>query len=613
MFGLRSLFGSDDPPPKPSGGRKPLSKATGPTNGARPVARNGNSDPQAKPKLRSIEGGASRATPDNESRPKHEIQEITSVADIPQFRAVVTATGEDGALPPGQQVVCAGVLTGSGHVWLVVERQYFETAGVAVSDIRARLRRNKLVVERTVISNRDLIAAIYESAPRLKDADRGYDADSEEARDFHEFISYGFNNRATDVHFEVRAHQGIVRYRIDGKLRPMRNPTKGVFLREQLIGAVGIAYNKFMSDKTGSHSNFNEEESQACMIPYTIGKTELNLRFQSTRLHTGFDVIIRYLPPATARTFESLGYSEDQIHNLKLAARSARRMFLICGITGSGKSTTLTTAISSIPRKDEKKIFSVEDPVEYADDTISKISVQRTLKANSEKAPYREIEAVLMRCDPDVVNMGEIRDRDTGAAAQTFIRTGHQVMATLHANSVIGAFDRLTGSDIGMSLESVTSPKLWSLIVYQALVPVLCVHCRLPAREVIPELMTFIENIFRISTDGMFVQNDKGCEHCDHVGTTGATVVAEMMTPTREVLQAMRQGDQFKAERLWRATSDGRFDSPNMEGKTVFEHALYKAYLGIIDPREVEEFEAYERFEILDSRQIIGGGSDYES
>ncbi len=100
----------------------------------------------------------------------------------------------------------------------------------------------------------------------------------------------------------------------------------------------------------------------------------------------------------------------------------------------------------------------------------------------------------------------------------------------------------------------------------------------------------------------MFVKCPEGCVHCDKRGTIGLTVVAEMMQPSRAELRLIRESNEFEAEKLWRGRSDGLFDSDKMEGKTVFEHALYKAYLGIIDPRVVERFETFERFEIISPR-----------
>ncbi len=134
--------------------------------------------------------------------------------------------------------------------------------------------------------------------------------------------------------------------------------------------------------------------------------------------------------------------------------------------------------------------------------------------------------------------------------------------------------------------------------MYQSLVPKLC-SCAEHADDTIPHITGFIRERFHIDTSKMRTKREGGCEKCGGRGTKGLTVVAEMYQPSRQFLMHMRNNDEYQAERAWRSESDGRFDSPNMRGKTVFEHALYKAHLGIIDPRQVETFELLDQYEIM--------------
>ncbi len=530
------------------------------------------------------------------------LMRVYSVADLPEYKTILT--GKDGKfeLAVEKQEVCVAIGLESKAVWILVTAEFYANSRIFVMGLRERMRKAELITEKVVFAEEELIAAIYDSASRLRVSAAFEEVMTEEGIVFDQIVRYGLEHRASDIHIEVRGQQGLVRYRINGDLEQMHNENRGIYVMEQLRDTVGYAYNKLQSERTGSHSNFNPEAYQSCMIPYKVGNAKMNLRYQSTRAWGGFDVVLRYLHQyenTDTKEFCQLGYSEDQARMLDIASRTRTGLVMVAGVTGSGKSTTLKTIIENIPDREHLKIFTIEDPVEYAIPSVTQVSLQRTFSADSEKMPYREIQAVLMRCDPDTVMVGEIRDLESGETAQTLIETGHQVMATVHANSIFGVFPRLLAPNIGFSVNTLTAPQFWSLIIYQALVPVLCKFCRIPAEEVIAEKLKLIRTRFLISTDGMYVKNPSGCESCNGRGTTGVSVVAEMMQPTRMELRYIRENSEFEAEKLWRNRSDKQFDTPRMEGKTVFEHALYKAYLGEIDPRVVERFETFERFEII--------------
>lgn len=572
----------------------------------RPAARR----PEAQTNTRS--GGASvvklRAVPSASGSAQirsggTEIVCLQSVADLPHMKSVLTVAGAAYELPETQRPRCVAFETDHRKIWILADAEFMRSPSTKmhVASLRERMRKAELIVEKTAVGTSELIKSINNQARHLKDSQNGEQENTEERQFFHMLVKVGLQNRATDIHAEVREKQALIRYRVDGELETMRNDVRGVYISNEVSDALGYAYNKLSSERTNSSSAFNPLESQSCMIPYSLGSRKMNLRYQSTPVHGGYDVIIRYLfddeKAMKVSKFEDLGYSGDQAAMLDVAARTRTGMVMIAGITGSGKSTTLKTVIQNIPGRAGLKIFTVEDPVEFSIEGVSQISVQRNLKDTKVKTPYDEIQAVLMRCDPDTIMQGEIRDRPTGEAAQVFIETGHQVMATVHANSVLGVFPRLLARSIGFSLETLTTVQFWSLIIYQALVPKLCPNCKIPADKVIFGKVAYIRDKFDISTDNMFCRNEDGCPECDHRGTKGQTVVAEMVQPTRLLLKHLRERDEYEAEKAWRNNSDRKFDTPHMTGKTVFEHALYKAFLGEVDPRVVERFETFERYE----------------
>ncbi|MGN5477583.1 ATPase, T2SS/T4P/T4SS family [Cupriavidus basilensis] len=353
--------------------------------------------------------------------------------------------------------------------------------------------------------------------------------------------------------------------------------------------AVAYAYNKLHADKTNNDAGFSTAIDLECMVPYDNGKESFNIRYTGTPMFGGFTVYLRYLFSKTTdwSSPQKAGYSPDQEGLLFSAMRARKGAISISGITGSGKSTTAKYFLESVDQLNGHRlnIITVEHPVEY------KISGARQEDhPGNDPDAWRDVQRRLVREDPDAVFIGEVRCIESGQTAKIMNETGHLTLFTVHADSVLGVFNRLVDPTIGFTLGTLTMPNFWNLIVYQALVPTLCEDCKQPLDEQLPDLAQFLQDRFSLDTSPMRVRNEHGCEKCNHTGVAGVEVVAEMLQPTRAILDKIRKGEIFEAERLWRGAWDGRFDSPNMTGKTVFQHALYKAYLGHIDPRTVETF-----------------------
>jgi type II secretory ATPase GspE/PulE/Tfp pilus assembly ATPase PilB-like protein len=293
-------------------------------------------------------------------------------------------------------------------------------------------------------------------------------------------------------------------------------------------------------------------------------------------------------------------------------ARMPAGFVLFAGVTGSGKTTTLKTFIETHPGNGNSAFYSIEDPVEYPLRGVHQIPLQRDLMNRAESAAkYAEVVGALMRGDPDGVLMGEIRDTATALAGQQIVETGHMACGTVHAHLLSGILPRLTNDEIGMSREVLTNPNMLSLLAYQALVPLLCPHCSVTGEELLSEtkeeaerdritnILVSTQKRFQLDAGQLRFKHVGGCEHCNGRGTRGLTVVAEMMIPDRKWLQLSRDGLDYEAVMHYRSASDRNFLSANMNGKTVFEHALFKAMKQKIDPRQCERFDSFNRFEIL--------------
>jgi general secretion pathway protein E len=217
---------------------------------------------------------------------------------------------------------------------------------------------------------------------------------------------------------------------------------------------------------------------------------------------------------------------------------------------------------------------------------------------------YADTMRALMRGDPDAVMLGEIRDKLTAMFALQIAETGHLAMGTVHAHLISTIVPRLTNDQIGVSRQALTGPNILNLLVYQALVPKVCQSCALTTNEAIAdpevaELVELLHSKFNVPTSNMRWQRAGGCQQCNQRGTKGKTIVAEMLRPDRVWLKKVRQCDDDGALEQYRSASDGCLQSPDMTGKTVFEHTLYKALQGQVDVRSCEEFESFTRAEVL--------------
>lgn len=429
---------------------------------------------------------------------------------------------------------------------------------------------------------------------------------------FESWVDYAEREGATDLHIEIKGNQAIVKVRVHGELEEIQDGHHGHYTAHMAESAVGWAYNNGSGKGSNSGSQFTSTENLYCMVnPRPVRTRQIALRFQSLRGQYGPKIICRLLNVDLNQptlSYEELGYAESHCRTLRMASRIGQGFVIFSGITGSGKTTTLKTFIETHPGNAKAAFYSIEDPVEYPLSNVHQINLQRDLidRAGS-AAKYSEVVAALMRGDPDGVLMGEIRDPASAIAGQQIVVTGHMAAATVHAHLLSGIVPRLTDEEIGMSRQTLTNPNVLTLLVYQALVPVLCPACKVPASayptdladtEHVHEVLRLLGERFRIGAAGLCFRSLRGCPACRGRGTTGLTVVAEMLMPDRAWLDLIRAGRDYEAVEHFRGGSDGALRSADMTGKTVFEHTLWKALEGQVDPRQCERFDAFSRFDV---------------
>ena len=311
---------------------------------------------------------------------------------------------------------------------------------------------------------------------------------------------------ASDVHFEPEQNFLRIRYRIDGLLRQIR--------------ALHKSYWPAMAVRIKVMSNMNIAETRAPQdgrISLNISGRLVDFRVSAQPTIHGENVVLRILDRQKGIVpLDQVGLDDAQLDQLKLMIARPEGIILVTGPTGSGKTTTLYSVLNHI-NEEGINIMTLEDPVEYPMSMIRQTSVAETAKldfANGVRS--------MMRQDPDVILVGEIRDADTAEMAFRAAMTGHQVYSTLHTNSAIGAVPRLL--DIGV-LPDIMAGNIIG-VVAQRLVRKLCPHCKKPYKPEAHET-----RLLGLADDAPppTLYRASGCEHCEYQGYRGRQAIMELL------------------------------------------------------------------------------------
>ncbi len=552
---------------------------------------------------------SARATESDGSRHRQPV--IDKYVDVPPYQRLLTA-GDDPLyrLPAGFEHLVIAADAGARRVHLIrADLAPGELAALRVQikalkgDLRAK--GYQFVDER--VASPELMRLIVRNAGRTtQSAGVG-----EPLRLFNSWLEQAARAGATDLHVDVRDNVAHVRIRVDARLEDLPDGHGGMYSRAEAVDALAAGYN---NTRQGNNvSQYTEDKFVACMISLNLPGLSGHLRYQNFKGRSGPKAVIRILKSGedNAITFDQAGYAPSHLALLREAARTGKGIVLIAGVTSSGKSTSLKCLIESLPGLASQAIYTVEDPIEYEIKGAHQIEVLRDLADEDLTASrYADAMRALLRGDPDGIMLGEIRDKLTAMFALQVAETGHLAMGTVHAHLVSTIVPRLCNEQIGVSRHALTAPNILNLLVYQALVPLLCRHCAEPtavaaARD--PEIAGIVRLLsrrFGLSAQTLRWQHPGGCASCDGRGTRGKTLVAEMLRPDRAWLRHVRANDDDAAAMYFRSWSDGDLSSPDMTGKTVFEHTLWKALQGQIDVRNCEEFDSFSRFEPSPARVV---------
>ncbi len=391
-------------------------------------------------------------------------------------------------------------------------------------------------IENVVQITQDLLAQSDESAPVV--------------RLINAIMIDAIKQRASDIHIETYDNYFCVRYRVDGVLQEVAQPNKTLI--GALISRVKVMANMDIAEK---------RTPQDGAIAVELAHREVDVRVSTLPTRHGERVVMRLLNKhATDISLANIGLSEDQHKRVSTFLTKPQGLVLVTGPTGSGKSTTLYAGLKQLDISG-KNVLTVEDPIEYELPGIGQTQVNTkagvtfpgTLKA-------------MLRQDPDIVMVGEIRDEETAKTAIQASLTGHLVLSTLHTNTAIGAVTRL----IDMGVEPYLLASTLEGVVGQRLVRVLCTQCRTSRAPTTREKDLIGDSHEHLYSPG-------SCPHCLHKGFLGRTGIYEVLTMDQPLRAMIHEGaSELELNRHLQKT-----------GQTMAHDGFAKAAMGITTLDEV--------------------------
>ena len=370
-------------------------------------------------------------------------------------------------------------------------------------------------------------------------------------------IGHALEARASDIHIEPFENRLIVRYRVDGVMHEVESPPRrfsaAVISRIKIMASLDIAERRLPQDGR---------------IKLRIQGKEIDLRVSTVPTMHGESLVMRILDKSgTALDFATLGFDTDVLQRFIDVLMQPHGILLVTGPTGSGKTTTLYTALDKLNNPD-LKILTVEDPVEYQMEGINQIQVKPQIGLTFANA-LRSI----VRQDPDVIMIGEIRDLETAQIAVQSALTGHMVLSTLHTNDAASTINRLL--DMGMDDYLLTSTV--NGILAQRLVRTLCTHCR-QAHPALPEVVEEMQLKRFTGAGPVTLYRPVGCEQCGGTGYIGRLSIVELLVMS-DTIRSLVMRHVTAGEIRQQAIAEGM--------QTMYENGLRKAVAGVTTIEEV--------------------------
>lgn len=373
-------------------------------------------------------------------------------------------------------------------------------------------------------------------------------------------------NGATDIHFEPEETSYKIRLRLDGILYPLvevkKTVQKPVESRIKLLAKVKLNLDNIAQDGR---------------ITFGYDKKVIDVRVSFLPSNYGYSIVMRLLGTgAVTLTLESLGFQGQSKIDIERAINKPQGMILTTGPTGSGKTTTLYTILKTL-NDGSSKIITLEDPIEYRLEGLSQTQIDAP-------AGYTFASGLrsILRQDPDVVMIGEIRDPETADTAIQAALTGHQVLSTIHTNDAAGAIPRL----IELGIRGFAINDAVSVILGQRLVRKLCVHCKVLDQVteeqkmiIVRELSNLLPEVQKSLPNPLTFWTTKSCDKCNQTGYKGRIGVYEVLTINDEIRETLLNSSPSTTLIRHLAARGGML--------SMLQDAIVKALSGITDMKEI--------------------------
>lgn len=368
------------------------------------------------------------------------------------------------------------------------------------------------------------------------------------------------NSRASDIHIDPREKDVRVRLRIDGVLKDAYSLPREI--HSEVITRVKVL--------AGLRTDEHQAAQDGRFRTIFEGANPIDIRVSIAPAYYGENCVLRLLSEHAEKfTIDTMGFSSEDLTKIKNAIQKPYGMVLATGPTGSGKTTTLYTFLKSL-HKPEISIITIEDPIEYSIEGVNQIQVNRKTEltfANGLRA--------ILRQDPDIIMVGEIRDRETAGLAINTALTGHLVLSTLHTNDAATTLPRML--DLGLEPYLITATV--NLVIAQRLVRKICSFCK-EGREATDAALKELAKSFGVAplTKGAMIYKGKGCEVCNNSGYRGRLGIFEVILVNDAIRQAMLER---------RSSSDIRKIARGEGMKTMVEDGFKKVLEGVTSIEEI--------------------------
>ncbi|MFL6570496.1 MAG: GspE/PulE family protein [Burkholderiales bacterium] len=332
---------------------------------------------------------------------------------------------------------------------------------------------------------------------------------------------YAFEQRASDIHVEPRREHGIVRFRIDGVLHQVYQIPASVLAamtsRIKILARMDVVEKRRPQDGR--------------IKTRTADTGDIELRISSLPTAFGEKLVMRIFDPEVlVRDFRELGFSDEDQRRWNEMSGRANGIVLVTGPTGSGKTTTLYSTLKALATP-EVNVCTIEDPIEMVEPAFNQMQVQTQIDLG-----FAEGVRALMRQDPDIIMVGEIRDLETAEMAIQSALTGHLVLSTLHTNDAASTITRM----IDMGVEAFNVASAVNLVVAQRLVRRICKDCKGPHKYTDEELATVGTDLENLRT--IPFMKGTGCDTCSGTGYKGRAGLYEVMALSPELRRQILRG-----------------------------------------------------------------------